>query len=122
MTRLLPFKTSKVLLLLAGIGLAGSCNKNDFLDKKPNTNLVIPSTLEDFQALLDYDAVMRETPALGELSADNYYLPYFFWLTVDTKEQNAYSWAADTYAGQGVVEDWNLPYKQGFFSHIILEG
>jgi hypothetical protein len=122
MTHLLPFKISTVVLLLAGIGLAGSCNKKDFLDKKPNTNLVIPSTLEDFQALLDYDAVMRETPALGELSADNYYLPYFFWLTVDTKEQNAYSWAVDTYAGQGGVDDWNLPYKQVFYANTVMEG
>lgn len=112
-----------ILILLAGMGLLLSCNKQGFLDKKPSTDLVVPSTLEDFQALLDNDAVIQETPVLGELSADNFYLndagiPY----VTSAKERNAYVWANDIYEGQGNVDDWNLPYQQVFYANVVLEG
>ncbi|HMH20302.1 MAG TPA: RagB/SusD family nutrient uptake outer membrane protein [Puia sp.] len=120
MTKIL-YSTIIVLILLAGAGIISSCKKN-FLDKKPSTNLVVPSSLEDFQALLDNDNVMRETPELGELSTDDYYLPNVFWQGLDAKEQNAYIWAKDLYGGQGNVDDWNLPYQQVFYANVVLEG
>jgi len=112
-------------LLLAGIGSLFSCHKSDFLDKKPSTDLVVPSTLDDFQALLDNDNVMRETPVLGEVSADNFYLLPDFWDGLNLKEKNAYIWLpgnADIfYGGQGGVEDWNIPYQQVFYCNVILD-
>lgn len=122
MTPLLSPKTIVLVLLLAGMGLVSSCNKKDFLDKKPSTDLVVPSTLEDFQALLDNDDKMSGTPVLGELSADNYYLPYSFWQNLNTREHNAYTWKRDIYEGQGQVDDWDLPYKQVFYANVVLEG
>ncbi|HLZ87175.1 MAG TPA: RagB/SusD family nutrient uptake outer membrane protein [Puia sp.] len=109
-----------VTLVLTGLAVGG-CRKA-FLSKLPSTDLVVPSTLSDFQALLDNDAVMSGTPVLGELSADNFYLPYTFWETLDTREQNAYVWAKDIYQGQGLVDDWDIPYKQVFYANVVLEG
>lgn len=117
---LLSFKRSLLFLLLAGTLF--SCGKSSFLDKKPNSDLVIPSTLADFQALLDNTGVMNVTPALGELSADNLYLDYSFWLPLDAKEHNAYIWAPDIFNGQGNVDDWDLPYEQVFYANVVLEG
>ncbi len=112
-----------ILILLAGMGLLLSCNKQGFLDKKPSTDLVVPSTLADFQALLDNDAVIQETPILGELSADNFYLTNSGWQGVNSdKERDAYIWAHDIYNGQGNVDDWNLPYQQVFYANVVLEG
>src|ERR1700689_5498224 len=103
--------TKKIILtLLAGMCLLLACNKNNFLDKKPSSDLVIPTTLADFQALLDNDNVMAETPVLGEVSSDNYYMTDSSWRTRDIKERNAYIWAPDIYEGQGKVDDWNFPY------------
>jgi starch-binding outer membrane protein, SusD/RagB family len=51
-----------------------SCNKKEFLDERPNSEVFVPTTLEDFQMLLDNDAVLGVTPVLGELSADNFYI------------------------------------------------
>jgi hypothetical protein len=109
-----------LIVWLAGIT---SCNK-DFLDAKPDTDLFIPTTLDDFQVLLDNDNIMNETPVLGELSADNFYLPYTFWAGLNNiKEKNAYRWLPETFSGlSGEILDWNVPYKQVFYTNVILEG
>jgi len=109
-----------LLVLLTASGLAGC--KKAFLDKLPSTALVVPSTLADYQELLDNTNVMSGTPLLGEVSADNFYLTYSFWQTIDTREQNAYVWAPDIYNGQGQVDDWDVPYSQVFYANVVLEG
>jgi starch-binding outer membrane protein, SusD/RagB family len=116
-------KKRMVFLLLSGMGLVMSCTK-DFLGKKPSSDLVVPTTLEDFQALLDNYIVMSETPNLGELSADNYYISSIdAWENLNyPKEHNAYIWAKDIYQGQGNVDDWNLPYQQVFYANVVLDG
>jgi starch-binding outer membrane protein, SusD/RagB family len=111
----------KILLLSIVIGALPSCNKKKLLDEKPDSQFVTPSTLQDFRALLDNERVMSETPVLGELSSDNYYLPSSFWQTLNTKEKNAYVWAKDVYNGEGGVGDWNKPYQQVFYVNIILD-
>src|ERR1044072_6324428 len=88
-----------------------SCNKKEFLDERPRSDLFVPTTLEDFQALLDNDIVISLTPVLGELSADNFYLLQSSWTPLSTKEKNAYTWDKDTYGGEGKVVDWNTPYE-----------
>jgi hypothetical protein len=109
------------LLVVTGV-LAGSCHKQDFLDKPPSTELVVPSTLNDFQGLLDNDQIMRFVPALGEISADNYYLSYALWQSAGKRVQNAYTWEVDIFAGEGNVEDWNSPYQQVYYSNVVLDG
>jgi starch-binding outer membrane protein, SusD/RagB family len=116
-------KKRMVFLLLSGMGLIMSCTKG-FLGKKPSSDLVVPTTLEDFQAMLDNYLVMSETPNLGELSADNYYISSTgAWDSMtNIKEHNAYIWAKDIYQGQGNVDDWNLPYQQVFYANVVLDG
>lgn len=98
-----------------------SCNKKEFLDERPRSDLFVPSTIEDFQALLDNDAVLNMTPVLGELSADNYYLLQSSWSSLTTKEKNAYTWEKDTYGGEGKVLDWNTPFQQVLYANVILD-
>ncbi|MBN9380641.1 MAG: RagB/SusD family nutrient uptake outer membrane protein [Chitinophagaceae bacterium] len=111
-----------VVLLLMIAGTLVGCSKDAFLDKKPNTQLVVPTTLTDFQTLLDNQIVMQETPELGELSSDNYYLSYNTWQSLTAKPHNAYIWAKDIYGGQGQVPDYNLPYQQVFYANVVLDG
>jgi len=110
-----------LLLLVMGV-LAGSCHKHDFLDKPPSTDLVVPSTLNDFQNLLDNDQIMGLVPALGEISADNYYLAYEFWQSLGARVHNAYIWTPDIFGGEGNVEDWNFPYQQVYYANVVLDG
>jgi len=106
------------ILLLTGLG---SCKKA-FLDQLPSTLLVVPSTLADYQQLLDNTLVMGQTPVLADVSADNYYLPYASWQSIDSRERNACIWASDIYSGQGKVDDWDVPYQQVFYANVVLEG
>ena len=99
-----------------------SCNKKEFLDARPKSDLFVPTTLEDFQALLDNDVALSLTPVLGELSADNYFLLSSSWQSLGTKEQNAYIWAKDTYNGEGKITDWNAPYEQILYTNVVLDG
>jgi starch-binding outer membrane protein, SusD/RagB family len=107
-------------LLVIGV-LASGCEKH-FLAKDPSTNLLVPTTATDFQELLDNTLVMNITPELGEVSADNYYLTFFEWNAMNTKDYNAYIWAPDLYEGQGLVADWDNPYSQVFYANVVLQG
>ncbi|WP_158085276.1 RagB/SusD family nutrient uptake outer membrane protein [Niastella vici] len=93
------------------------------MDERPNSDVFVPTTLEDFQALLDNEIALSVTPTLGELSADNYYLTADFWKqTIIPKEHNAYIWAEKVFEGESTVEDWNAPYKQVLYANVILDG
>lgn len=105
-----------------GVILFSSCKKSDFLTAKPSSSLVVPSTLKDFQALLDYDVLMNLTSSLGESSSDNYYMVYSFYQTLSPKDRNAYVWASDVYQGAGSIPDWNTPYRQILTANEVLEG
>lgn len=109
-------------LCITALAVATSCHKKEFLDAKPDSDLFVPTTLDDCQALLDNETIMNETPVLGELSADNFYLPYAFWHGLNAKEKNAYIWLDNTFDGlTGDISDWNAPYKQVFYANVILE-
>jgi starch-binding outer membrane protein, SusD/RagB family len=111
----------RFLSLLMLLGVLQACHKG-FLDAKPSTDLEVPTTLSDFQALLDNTTVFGLVPTLGEASADNYFFTYPYWQTLDTREKNAYVWAADIFQGQGGQQDWNTPYQQVFYANVVLDG
>ena len=110
-----------LLLVLTGM-FAGSCHKDDFLGKNSNSSVIVPTTLTDFQSLLDNDLVMGFVPALGDLSADNYFMDDALWQTAGTRVQNAYIWKPDIFDGQGNDEDWDLPYQQVYYANVVLDG
>jgi hypothetical protein len=107
-------------LLLLAVGLGG-CHKN-FLDAKPATSLSVPTTLGDFQALLDNTTVFNLVPTLGEVSCDDYFFTLSEWQGLDLREQNASIWAQDIFQGQGGQLDWNTPYQQVFYANVVLDG
>jgi starch-binding outer membrane protein, SusD/RagB family len=100
-----------------------SCKKdNEKLNQLPDQSITKVRSLDDAQAVLDYTPVMQVTPALGELSADDFYL------SLDTigmiqkpVEMNAYFWQPDIFQGQIQISDWNTPYKQILHANTVLE-
>lgn len=91
-----------------------SCKK--YLDKKSANNLVIPSTLDDVQALLDYDQPMnRTTPSLMETCSDDYYLVT---LPSSSALQQAYTWQPFNY---GLGNDWADNYNAIYYANLALE-
>lgn len=108
-----------ILLILVVAG--SSCNKEDFLSKKPNTGIVTPTTLTDLRAMLDNTPVFMWTPGIGEVSADNYYMPYSNWQASTEVIRNAYIWGKDVYGSTRNIDDWTKPYTQILYANIALE-
>ena len=109
------------MLVICGLLLLSGCKK-DFLDKKPATNLDVPITLSDLQLLLDNTQNIYRSPALGEVSADDYYMTYAQWSTQYTPYfANAYVWNKDVFAGQGKISDWDMPYTQVLYTNVVLQ-
>lgn len=97
-----------------------SCSK--FLDKKPDQKLTTPSTLKDFQAILDYYARINQfSPGAGEASADNYYLSTSDYnaMSLDA-ERRLYSWQND-FVLKTFPNDWSYSWDNVFRANTVLD-
>ena len=115
------FHQRRLVFLLVLPAILQGCHKN-FLDAKPATTLSVPTTLSDFQTLLDNTTVFNLVPTLGEASTDDYFFTNNFWQILDIRQQNAFIWAPNIFEGQGSQLDWNMPYQQVFYANVVLDG
>src|SRR4051812_2235972 len=99
-----------LILLVACIG----CKKG-FLTKNPSSEFITADNLDKIAGLLKDEKLMGETPIMGELSGDDYYLNPGRVTELLPVERNAYSWRHDVYEGEGNISDWNTPYKQIYY-------
>lgn len=106
-----------------------SCKKS-WLDAKPEKGLVVPSTIKDFQSLMDNTTNSSGVSFNGrhniidEIAAGDFYITddqYNNLLTSITEKAN-YIWAPDIYGNNTTSIEWNLPYERIFYTNIILEG
>lgn len=112
-------KSKSILLLLLSIQLT-SCQK--WLDVKSNISDVTPTTLADYQAIIDNDFYMNAgSPGLPIISSDNYYANYTTWQSRSALERNSYIWASEVYEGSNPI-DWSSPYRTVELSNIVIEG
>ena len=107
------FSISIVMLLCCGC-------KDDFLEVKPNKNLLIPKKLSDLQAILDNVPVMNNYPTLSTLAADEIQLIDNSLTRVNAATATAYLWLGDNYQGM-VISDWNQMYQQVFYANVVLD-
>jgi len=96
----------------------GSCKK--YLDAKPDKALVIPTTLNDLQAILDFSSRMNEGTSYSEASADNYYLNNDDYNTLNDDVKKAYSWENFSYINY--PNDWARVYDVIYPANVVLEG
>ncbi|WP_313189704.1 RagB/SusD family nutrient uptake outer membrane protein [Sphingobacterium sp.] len=111
----------RATIYLLAVILLVSCNR-DFLEERPNSNIIVPSNEHDFQRLLDNFNTIGHTAALPHLAGDEYFIPKESdWLSSRTAvERNSYVWDADVYGGEGNIEDWNGPYRSIFYANSII--
>ncbi|WP_345949031.1 RagB/SusD family nutrient uptake outer membrane protein [Mucilaginibacter sp. PAMB04274] len=95
-----------------------SCKK--YLDAKPNQQQVVPSTLQDLQALLDNVLVMnRSFSGIGEAAADNYYVTLTDYNALVTAEDKSlYIWQPDGVLPNG---QWLASYQVVYYANQVLE-
>ena len=92
-----------------------------FLDVKPNKKLVIPQSLDDLQALLDYYPSIQFDPAIGEVSADDYYLTTEIWNGLFSEnDRQLYIWADEGIYSTSPL-DWIYPYRNVYQANVVIE-
>jgi hypothetical protein len=121
-------KIPYLFLTLGLLSLLGSaCNKTDFLSSKPQQNLEVPSSLSDFQAILDNNYYMNGNntygaPTLGFIACDDYYFTDANYLgSLNQWVRNVYTWAGSPYPGLDII-DWDYPYRTVFYANVVLDG
>lgn len=99
-----------------------SCSKEK-LEIKPSSSTVVPTTLTDFQALLDNTDIMNAGFAgLGEISSDNIFLTTTNYIALTSiQEKNAYIWNKAIFEGESSFE-WARNYRCAFYTNVIFEG
>lgn len=100
-----------------------SCQKG-FLDLKPDQTVVVPSSLKDFEALLDNDLDLNNTSPLflSELGTDDFYLTEGDWNQLPNAfERNAYRWEPNIYEGSQ-CRGWNYAYHIVLYANTVLDG
>lgn len=104
------------ILILLGFG---SCKK--YLDKKPDNKLAVPTTVEDFQAILDFQGYMNlgTTPFFGESSADDFFLLQTTIDNLSPENKKIYSWIPHVY---NFDNDWSKAYLAIYNANLCLEG
>lgn len=104
-----------------------SCQKErDFLNNKPDQSLVIPTTLGDYERLLNdqFTFNLYTDQVLGTASADEYYVPDDVLNSSPADYyRTLYIWDKDIEQSSfGYESDWNSAYKQIFQCNVVLEG
>lgn len=94
-----------VLLLLAVLVLLSSCKK-EWLDQKPDSHLVVLSSLDDYRSLMD-NLSFASANYLGEVGTDNYYIPQTSLVSLAAQYVNLYLWANNGY-GVPSIGAWYL--------------
>ena len=108
------------ILLFSCVTCSIACNKKKYLETDPSGNFSTINTLADCQSLLNNKELFGETPVLGEISSDGYYIDTNIWKFLSTLEQNAYTWQVDIFEGQRNVPDYSIPYAQVHIANQVL--
>jgi hypothetical protein len=109
----------QLILLFITVCSLSSCKK--FLDAKSDASLVIPSSLDDLQKLLDNNMFMNTIGGgSGEASADNYYLTYTDWNSLSDGGRDLYIWGDEIFFDL-LQNEWAGNYNTVNRANIVLD-
>lgn len=110
------------LIIAVLILLLPSCSQ-DWFDVKPDSQLAVPTTYKDLQALLDNTAVMNDgsLPTFGEESLTDYYLTDVVYSGTLPESRNTHIWSSEIYDGNS-SRNWNAIYQQVLYANVVLDG
>lgn len=114
-------RTIYILVFCLLFIVAGTGCKKDFLTENPSSEFITADNLEKISGLLKDEVLMKETPVLGEISSDDYYLNPGRLKDLPVQERNAHRWEIDIFEGEENIPDWNVGYKQIYYCNVALE-
>lgn len=116
-------KTVIKLYMLPTILILASCGK-EFLDVKREAHQVVPSTIEDYQAILNNNSIMNVSSlGLGMIGGGEFYVSEEILATITRPnlwQRNAYLWLSDTFDNDE-ARDWNNPYERILYANLALD-
>lgn len=117
-------KHSKIITVFILSATLLSCDVVDFLDVKPEKSLVIPSTVEDYQAILNFDTRFNSNyPYLNLIIAEPYYTSFNLWSTQSEFIRGLYVWERNMDVSNfSLRSEWSNMYIKVNLANIVLEG
>jgi len=115
----------KILIYLVGVTfvlmMLPGCKK--FLEEKPDQKLVVPSSLEDFAALLNSANVFNNVDLVSlEINSDDYFLTDADLASLTSEpDRRMYSLQKD-FLFSPSTNDWLAVYRAIYYANIVLEG
>lgn len=110
--------TIKLAIIIVLQILTAGCNQ--FLDVKPNKNLVVPTTLDDCQALMDNKFLIEKGLGSGEVWSDDYFLTDANYRSLAENFRTMYRWDRN-FIYEGAFNDWKTTYDQIYLCNLVLE-
>lgn len=102
-----------------------ACKKDTWLDAKPNKALVVPTSIADYQALLDNTRTMNtQMPGLSMVGDGDFYVTNDVYNGISSpQEKGAYLWlpTENFYGGQRAT-DWTTAFQRILQTNVVLDG
>lgn len=118
------WKFKKSIAVLLFMAILQSCGKG-FLDMKPVKVQEVPSTLEDYMAMMNHANFNIFPYYLSLIGGEEFDVVEANWnsfpLGVQYYQKNIYTWADDVYEG-AESHDWNAAHSRILACNIVLEG
>nr|WP_121271695.1 RagB/SusD family nutrient uptake outer membrane protein [Pedobacter schmidteae] len=97
--------------------------KKDWLEKKRDISVIVPTTLKDLRLLLNNELPLNiDGRALMESSCDDIYVTKSQFDAITTiPEHNALVWKKDLYEGASNIKDWDSSYSTIQYANVILD-
>lgn len=114
-------KTNYLILIFAGLVFPFTGCRKDFLDAKPNKDIVVPTTVKDIQAMLDHYDNLNKNPGAAFIGSDDYFTIESEWNNYNPWQQQLYIWSEEPFMPDDFMFDWNAAYKAISYANTAFE-
>lgn len=91
-----------------------------FLDEKPQKSLLVPQSLKEVRAMLDYYNFLTNTPLLPFMMSDEWSTTNVEWENFVPWQQNSYLWRKSIFEPQERSSDYQTLHRQMFYANTAL--
>ncbi|MAN87905.1 MAG: hypothetical protein CL555_14060 [Algoriphagus sp.] len=113
----------KLHILFVGFLILGIQSCSEFLDSKPNRNLVIPESLDDFQQMLDAEQRGLNTYHInGLFSSDDIYFSEGLLNLLSFSQSAHYFWEPEPFLPDEWEPGFAFSYRKVLYANLVLEG